>query len=233
MLARQSSKLFHERSGLIAIKQGMTAVWDSTGKRLPVTVLQIDRAQVTAHKTHSTEGYYAVQVGSGARNSANVTRPMLGHFSKAKVAPKSYVREFRVQGPEGLIPIGRCINASVFTEGEYVDVKAKAKGKGFQGVMKRHGFHGLRASHGVSISHRSGGSYGQCQDPGRVHPGKKMPGRMGGKQVTTHNCQVVKIDTNLNIILVKGAVPGPKGGEVMVVDAIKKEVARRHKTMNW
>jgi len=169
-------------------------------------------------------GYWAVQVGSGSKDPRNVTRPMLGHFSKAKVAPKRTVREFRVNGEQGLLPPGTIITPDHFVEGQYVDVRANSKGKGFAGVMKRWGFKGLRASHGVSVSHRSAGSMGQSQDPGRVLPGKKMAGRMGGSRVTVQNVPIIKVDAELGVILVKGPIPGPDKAFVMVQDAIKKPV---------
>ncbi|KAK9333874.1 translation protein [Lipomyces starkeyi] len=220
--AALSRKQLPKRTGTIAFKRGMMSVFDENGVRIPVTILQIDRTQVTYIKTIDQHGYFAVQLGAGARHAKNVTKPMLGHFSKAGVAPKRIVAEFRVRDESGLLPISHEITAQHFKEGQFVDIWARSKGKGFSGVMKRHGFSGLPASHGVSVSHRSAGSTGQSQDPGRVLKGKKMAGRMGGDNVTVQNSKVVKIYPEFGLVLVKGPVPGPKYAAVSIQDALKK-----------
>ncbi|MGC9369502.1 MAG: 50S ribosomal protein L3 [Paracoccaceae bacterium] len=209
------------RSGVIAKKVGMTRLFMEDGKQIPVTVLQLDNLQVVAQRTAETDGYTAVQLGAGTAKAKRVSAPMRGHFAKASVAPKRKVAEFRV-APENLIAVGEEITADHYLEGQYVDVSGTSIGKGFAGAMKRHNFGGLRASHGVSISHRSHGSTGQCQDPGRVFKGKKMAGHMGAARVTTQNLQVVKTDADRGLIMVKGAVPGSKGGWVTIKDAAKK-----------
>jgi len=209
------------RSGVIAKKVGMTRLFMEDGKQIPVTVLQLDNLQVVAQRTAETDGYTAVQLGAGTAKAKRVSAPMRGHFAKANVAPKRKVAEFRV-APENLIAVGEEITADHYLEGQYVDVSGTSIGKGFAGAMKRHNFGGLRASHGVSISHRSHGSTGQCQDPGRVFKGKKMAGHMGAARVTTQNLQVVKTDADRGLIMVKGAVPGSKGGWVTIKDAAKK-----------
>ncbi|KPP83598.1 MAG: LSU ribosomal protein L3 RplC [Rhodobacteraceae bacterium HLUCCA08] len=211
------------RSGIIARKVGMTRVFQEDGKQIPVTVLQLDKLQVVAKRTPETDGYSAVQLGCGTAKAKRTSAPMRGHFAKAKVEPKRKVAEFRV-APENLIEVGEEITADHYFEGQFVDVSGISIGKGFAGAMKRHNFGGLRASHGVSISHRSHGSTGQCQDPGRVFKGKKMAGHMGAARVTTQNLQVVKTDADRGIIMVKGAVPGAKGGWVTVKDAVKKPI---------
>ncbi|KAK9237207.1 translation protein [Lipomyces kononenkoae] len=220
--AALTRKQLPRRTGAIAFKRGMMSIFDEKGARIPVTILHIDRAQVTYVKTIEKHGYCAVQVGAGARHPKNITRPMLGHFSKAGVAPKKLVQEFRVRDESGLLPIAHEITAEHFKEGQFVDIWAPSKGKGFSGVMKRHGFSGLPASHGVSVSHRSAGSTGQSQDPGRVLKGKKMAGRMGGDYVTVQNSKVVKIYPEFGLVLVKGPVPGPKYAAVSIQDAVKK-----------
>ncbi|KAK9325826.1 translation protein [Lipomyces orientalis] len=220
--AALSRKQLPKRTGTIAFKRGMMSIFDENGVRIPVTILQIDRVEVTYVKTLDKHGYFAVQVGAGARQAKNVTKPMLGHFSKAGVAPKKTVAEFRVRDESGLLPITQEITAEHFKEGQFVDIWARSKGKGFSGVMKRHGFSGLPASHGVSVSHRSAGSTGQSQDPGRVLKGKKMAGRMGGDYVTVQNSKVVKIYPEYGLVLVKGPVPGPKYAAVSIQDALKK-----------
>ncbi|MBK5934873.1 LSU ribosomal protein L3P [Rhodovulum imhoffii] len=211
------------RSGVIAKKVGMTRLFMEDGKQIPVTVLQLDGCQVVAQRTAETDGYTAVQLGAGTAKAKRVSAPMRGHFAKASVAPKRKVAEFRV-APENLIAVGEEITADHYFEGQYVDVSGTSIGKGFAGAMKRHNFGGLRASHGVSISHRSHGSTGQCQDPGRVFKGKKMAGHMGAARVTTQNLQVVKTDSERGLIMIKGAVPGAKGGWVTIKDAVKKPV---------
>lgn len=202
----------------------MTGLWDENGRKIPVTILQVDRAQVTSIKTIAKNGYNAVQIGAGLRQPRNVTKAMLGHYARATVFPKAVMTEFRTLDPptEETLTLGTVLGADHFEVGQYVDIRSVSKGKGFAGVMKRYGFKGLRASHGVSISHRSAGSMGQSQDPGRVLPGKKMAGRMGGRNVTVQNVQVVDVDREAGTILVRGPVPGPKHSWIMVQDAIKK-----------
>ena len=209
------------RSGVIAKKVGMTRLFMEDGKQIPVTVLQLDKLQVVANRTADKDGYSAVQLGAGTAKAKRTTQAMRGHFSVAKVEPKRKIAEFRVD-PENLIAVGEEITANHYFEGQFVDVSGTSIGKGFAGAMKRHNFGGLRASHGVSISHRSHGSTGQCQDPGRVFKGKKMAGHMGAARVTTQNLQVVRTDADRGLIMVKGAVPGSKGGWVTIKDAVKK-----------
>ncbi|MCZ7676595.1 MAG: 50S ribosomal protein L3 [Roseovarius sp.] len=209
------------RSGVIAKKVGMTRLFMEDGRQVPVTVLQLDNLQVVAQRTPENHGYAAVQLGTGTAKTKRVSKAMRGHFAAAKVAPKRKIAEFRVD-PENLIAVGEEITANHYFEGQYVDVCGTSIGKGFQGGMKRHNFGGLRASHGVSISHRSHGSTGQCQDPGRVFKGKKMAGHMGAARVTTQNLQVVRTDAERGLIMVKGAVPGASGGWVTIKDAVKK-----------
>ena len=209
------------RSGVIAKKLGMTRLFMEDGRQVPVTVLQLDSLQVVAQRTADRDGYTAVQLGAGLAKAKRVSAPMRGHFAAAKVEPKRKVAEFRVDA-ENLIAVGEEITADHYFEGQYVDVAGTSIGKGFAGAMKRHNFGGLRASHGVSISHRSHGSTGQCQDPGKVFKGKKMAGHMGAARVTTQNLQVVRTDADRGLIMVKGAVPGSKGGWVTIKDAVKK-----------
>src|SRR6056297_3194913 len=209
------------RSGIIAKKVGMTRLFMEDGKQVPVTVLQLDKLQVVAQRTPDLHGYSAVQLGTGSIKAKRVSKAMRGHFAAANVEPKRKVAEFRV-APENMINVREEITADHYFEGQFVDVSGTSIGKGFAGAMKRHNFGGLRASHGVSISHRSHGSTGQCQDPGKVFKGKKMAGHMGAAKVTTQNLQVVKTDADRGIIMIKGAVPGSKGGWVTVKDAVKK-----------
>jgi large subunit ribosomal protein L3 len=209
------------RSGVIAKKLGMTRLFLEDGKQVPVTVLQLENLQVVSQRTADKDGYTAVQLGAGNAKAKNTTEPMRGHFAKANVAPKRKMAEFRVS-PENLIDVGAEITADHYLAGQFVDIAGTSIGKGFAGAMKRHNFGGLRASHGVSISHRSHGSTGQCQDPGKVFKGKKMAGHLGAVRVTTQNLQVVKTDADRGLILVKGAVPGSKGGWVTIKDAVKK-----------
>ncbi len=211
------------RSGVIAKKLGMTRLFLEDGKQVPVTVLQLDGVQVVAQRTAEKDGYTAVQLGAGTAKAKRTSQPMRGHFAKASVAPKRKLAEFRVS-PENLIEVGEEITADHYFAGQYVDVAGTSTGKGFAGAMKRHNFGGLRASHGVSISHRSHGSTGQCQDPGKVFKGKKMAGHLGAVRVTTQNLQVVRTDADRGLIMVKGAVPGTKGGWVTIKDAVKKPV---------
>lgn len=209
------------RSGLIAKKLGMTRLFTDDGKEVPVTVLLVDGLQVVAQRTRDKDGYTALQLGAGAAKASRVSQPMRGVFAQASIAPKRKVAEFRVS-PENLIAVGSEITADHFLPGQKVDVSGTSIGKGFAGAMKRHNFSGLRASHGVSINHRSLGSTGQCQFPGRVFKGKKMAGQMGAASVTTQNLEVVRTDSDRGLIMVKGAVPGSKGGWVTVRDAVKK-----------
>ena len=209
------------RSGVIAKKLGMTRLFMEDGRQIPVTVLQMENLQVVAQRTAERDGYTAVQLGAGEAKAKNVTQPMRGHFAKSNVAPKRKVTEFRVS-PENLIEVGEEITADHYFEGQFVDVAGVSIGKGFAGAMKRHNFAGLRASHGVSVSHRSHGSTGGRQDPGKVFKGKKMAGHMGSVHVTVQNLQVVKTDAERGLIMVKGAVPGAKGGWVTIKDAVKK-----------
>jgi large subunit ribosomal protein L3 len=209
------------RSGIIAKKIGMTRLFMEDGKQIPVTVLQLENLQVVAQRTAEENGYTAVQLGAGSAKAKNVSQAMRGHFAKAQVEPKRKVVEFRV-AEENLIEVGAEITAEHYNEGQFVDVAGTSIGKGFAGGMKRWNFGGLRATHGVSISHRSHGSTGQCQNPGKGFKGKKMAGHMGAVRVTTQNLQVVKTDAERGIIMIKGAVPGSKGGWVTVKDAVKK-----------
>lgn len=209
------------RSGVIARKLGMTRLFLEDGKQVPVTVLQLDGLQVVAQRTAEKDGYTAVQLGAGAAKPKNVSAPQRGHFARANVAPKRVTAEFRVSA-DNLIDVGAEISADHYLPGQFVDVAGTTIGKGFQGVMKRHNFGGLRASHGVSVSHRSHGSTGQRQDPGKVFKGKKMAGHMGDVRVTTQNLQVVRTDAARGLIMVRGAVPGAPGGWVYVKDAVKK-----------
>ena len=209
------------RSGVIAQKVGMTRIFTETGEHVPVTVLKVDNLQVLAHRTQESNGYTALQLGVGERKPSRITLAERGHFAKAKVAPKRKLAEFRVS-KENLIDVGAEITADHFIKGQFVDVTGTSQGKGFAGAMKRWNFAGLRATHGVSVSHRSHGSTGQRQDPGRVFKGKKMAGHMGDERVTTLNLQVAQIDKDKGLILIRGAVPGSKGGWVYIRDAVKK-----------
>jgi large subunit ribosomal protein L3 len=211
------------RSGVIAKKLGMTRLFMDDGRQIPVTVLHMENVQVVAQRTSDRDGYSAVQLGAGAAKIKRVTQAMRGHFAAASVEPKRKLAEFRVT-PENLIGVGEEITADHYFAGQFVDVAGTSVGKGFAGAMKRHNFGGLRASHGVSVSHRSHGSTGQCQDPGKVFKGKKMAGHMGSVRVTTQNLQVVRTDAERGLIMIKGAVPGSKGGWVTIKDAAKKPV---------
>jgi large subunit ribosomal protein L3 len=209
------------RSGVIAQKVGMTRVFTEAGAHVSVTVVRLANCQVVAHRTKDKNGYVALQLGSGTRKVKNVTKAERGNFAVAKVEPKRKVAEFRVS-EDGLIPVGAEITADHFVAGQYVDVTGTSIGKGFAGAMKRWNFHGLRASHGVSISHRSHGSTGGRQDPGKTFKNKKMAGHMGVERVTTLNLKVVQTDVERGLILIEGAVPGAKGGWITVRDAVKK-----------
>lgn len=210
------------RTGLITEKVGMTRLLSEKGEHIPVTVLRVDDCEVVSLRRKDKDGYDAVQLGAGQAKVKNTSKAMRGHFAKAKVAPKRYVTEFRVT-EDALLNVGDQISVEHFVPGQLVDAVSTSIGKGFAGVMKRHNFAGLRASHGVSISHRSGGSTGQCQDPGRVFKGKKMAGQMGNKQVSIQNLEIVSTDIDQGLILVRGAVPGAKGSCVLLSDAVKKQ----------
>lgn len=209
------------RSGLIVQKVGMTRLFTEAGQHVPVTVLKLDGCQVVAQRTEDRDGYTAVQLGAGFAKVKRTTKAARGHFARAKVEPKRRLAEFRVS-PENMIDVGAKLAANHFVEGQHVDATGVSIGKGFAGAMKRHNFGGLRASHGVSISHRSHGSTGQCQDPGKVFKGKKMAGHMGDVRVTAQNLTVVKTDIERGLVMVKGAVPGAKGGWVLLRDAVKR-----------
>jgi large subunit ribosomal protein L3 len=209
------------RSGIIAQKVGMTRIFTDAGEHVPVTVLKLEKLQVLAHRTNDKNGYTALQVGGGTRKASRLTKSARGEFAIAKVEPKRKLAEFRVS-PENMIEVGAEITANHFVPGQFVDVTGTSKGKGFQGAMKRWNFSGLRATHGVSVSHRSHGSTGQRQDPGKVFKGKKMAGHLGDERVTTQNLVVAKIDTDRGLIMIRGAVPGSQGGWVIVRDAVKK-----------
>ena len=211
------------RSGIIARKLGMTRVFNDAGHHVPVTVLKLDDVQVVAVRNAEKDGYTALQLGAGVAKAKNVSKPMRGHFAKANVLPKSKVAEFRVS-EDAVLEVGASLSASHFVAGQKVDVVGTTQGKGFAGAMKRHNFGGLRASHGVSVSHRSHGSTGQCQDPGKVFKGKKMAGHLGAVRNTTQNIEVVSVDDEDGVILLCGAVPGPKNGWVLISDAIKAKL---------
>ena len=209
------------RTGLIAKKLGMTSVYDDAGTEMSVTVLQVENCQVVAQKTKEKNGYVAVQLGAGSVKAKNMSKAMRGHFAKSKVEPKRKLVEFRVS-ENALIEPGSELLPSHFVAGQYVDVTGNTVGKGFAGVMKRWNFAGLEATHGVSVSHRSHGSTGQRQDPGRVFKGKKMAGHLGTERVTQQNLKVVSVDDAQGLILVSGAVPGTENGYVLVKDSVKK-----------
>jgi large subunit ribosomal protein L3 len=209
------------RTGLIAINEGMTRVFGEDGSHIPVTVLKVDDCQVVSVRTQEKDGYTAVQIGAGKAKVKNVSKPMRGHYAKAKVEPKKKLMEFRVS-PENTLDIGAELCASHFVVGQFVDVQGQTKGCGFAGGMKRWNFGGLRASHGVSVSHRSIGSVGSAQDPGRIWKGKKMPGQMGNETVTTQNLKIVAVYPEDGLILVQGNVPGTAKSWVVIHDAVKK-----------
>jgi large subunit ribosomal protein L3 len=209
------------RSGLIAQKLGMTRIFTDDGAHVPVTVLALQGCQVVGQRTQEKDGYVALQLGAGSVKVKNVNKAQRGHYAAAKVEPKRKVVEFRVSD-DNLIEVGAELQADHFVEGQLVDVTGTSIGKGFAGAMKRHNFGGLRASHGVSISHRSHGSTGNSQDPGKVFKGKKMAGHMGDARVTTQNVKVVKTDVERGLIMVQGSVPGAKGGWIQIRDAVKK-----------
>lgn len=208
------------RSGVIAQKVGMARVYNDAGEHIPVTVLRLDNVQVVAQRTQDKNGYTAVQLGAGTSKVKNTVKALRGQFAAASVEPKAKLIEFRVS-EDNLIDIGAELTASHFVAGQLVDVTGTTIGKGFAGAMKRHNFGGLRATHGVSVSHRSHGSTGNNQDPGKVWKGKRMAGHMGQTRVTTQNLEVVSTDEERGLILVKGAVPGSKGAWIIVRDAVK------------
>ena len=208
------------RPGVIAQKMGMTRIFTDDGRHVPVTVLKMETCQVTAQRTEESHGYTALQLGAGKAKVKNINGAMRGHFAKVRVEPKRTVAEFRVS-EDALIDVGQELQADHFATGQFVDVVGTSIGKGFAGGMKRHNFSGLRASHGVSISHRSIGSTGHCQDPGKVFKGKKMPGQMGSARSTVQNLEIVSTDVDRGLILVRGGVPGPESGIVLVSDAVK------------
>jgi large subunit ribosomal protein L3 len=204
---------------------GMTRIFTEAGEHVPVTVLKMENVQVLAHKTEEKNGYTALQLGAGTRKASRVTRAERGNFAVSQVEPKRKLAEFRVS-PDNVIEVGAEITADHFIKGQHVDVTATNQGKGFQGAMKRWNFGGLRATHGVSVTHRSHGSTGQRQDPGKVFKGKKMAGSMGNMRVTTLNLEVVDTDKDRGLVLVRGAVPGTKGGWVLVRDAVKRALPK-------
>jgi large subunit ribosomal protein L3 len=208
------------RTGVIAKKMGMTRLFQADGRHVPVTVLQLEDVQVVARREMNKDGYTAVALGAGTAKAKNVAKPQRGAFGKAKVEPKAKVVEFRVD-EDGLLDLGATLSADHFVAGQLVDIQGVTQGKGFQGGMKRWGFGGLRATHGVSVSHRSLGSTGQRQDPGKVFKNKKMAGHMGAKNRTQQNLEIVRTDAARGLIFVKGSVPGSKGGWLKIIDAVK------------
>ena len=208
------------RTGVIAKKMGMTRLFQDDGRHVPVTVLALDNLQVVARREMDRDGYVAVQLGAGTAKSKNVAKPQRGHFGKAEVEPKARLVEFRV-AEDALLDVGAEISADHFVVGQLVDIAGQTQGKGFAGAMKRWNFGGLRASHGVSVSHRSHGSTGQRQDPGKVFKNKKMAGHMGDRQRTQQNLEIVRTDVERGLLFVKGSVPGHKGAWLIVKDAVK------------
>lgn len=208
------------RTGVIAKKVGMTRLFQEDGRHVPVTVLSLEDCQVVSVREKDRDGYVALQLGAGVAKSKNVNKPQREHFAQAEVEPKMRMAEFRV-AEDALLDVGATISADHFVSGQLVDISGITQGKGFAGAMKRWGFGGMRASHGVSISHRAHGSTGNCQDPGRVFKNKKMAGQMGNRQRTQQNLEVVRTDDERGLIFVKGSVPGSKGGWLMVRDAMK------------
>ena len=208
------------RTGVIAKKMGMTRLFKDDGRHVPVTVLSLENCQVVSQRTQERDGYVALQLGAGAAKAKNVAKPQRGHFAKAEVEPKAQLVEFRVSD-DALVDVGAEISADHFVPGQFVDIAGHTQGKGFAGAMKRWNFGGLRATHGVSVSHRSHGSTGQRQDPGKVFKNKKMAGHMGDRQRTQQNLEIVLTDVERGLIFVKGSVPGSKGTWLMVSDAVK------------
>ncbi len=211
------------RTGLIAKKLGMSSMFTEQGDRITLTFLQLEDLQVVGQKTTERDGYNAVVLGSTLKKASRVSKSMKKVFANAKVEPRRILKEFRVS-EDNMLEIGAEVKATHFEPGQYIDVSGRSIGKGFAGVMKRHNFAGLEATHGVSISHRSHGSTGQCQDPGKVFKGKKMAGHMGDENVTIQNLQVVEVDVEKGVVIVSGNVPGSKGKYVFVKDAVKKAV---------
>ena len=211
------------RTGVIARKVGMSRVFGDDGSHIPVSVLKVEGCRVVAHRTQEKDGYTALQLGAGDIKTKNLTKAERGHFAKSKVEPRRKLVEFRVE-EDGLVEVGAELSAEHFVAGQLVDVTGTSIGKGFAGVMKRYNFSGLRATHGVSVSHRSHGSTGQRQDPGKVFKGKKMAGHMGDRRVTTQNLKVVSTDGETGLILVHGSVPGAPGSIVLVCDAVKRKM---------
>jgi large subunit ribosomal protein L3 len=209
------------RTGVIAKKMGMMRLFNEDGRHVPVTVLALEGCQVVGARNEERDGYFAVRLGAGARKAKNVNKPQRGEFAKAQVEPKARVAEFRVDNADGLLPVGATVSADHFIDGQLVDITGHTQGKGFAGAMKRWGFGGMRASHGVSITHRAHGSTGQRQDPGKVFKNKKMAGHMGDRQRTQQNLEIVRTDVARGLIFVKGSVPGAKNGWLLVRDAVK------------
>ena len=208
------------RTGVIAKKMGMTRLFKEDGRHVPVTVLSLENCQVVSHRTEGRDGYVALQLGAGSAKPKNLTKPERGHFGKAEVEPKARLVEFRV-AEDALVDVGATISADHFVVGQLVDIAGQTQGKGFAGAMKRWNFGGLRATHGVSVSHRSHGSTGQRQDPGKVFKNKKMAGHMGDRQRTQQNLEIVLTDVERGLLFVKGSVPGSKGAWLMVKDSVK------------
>jgi large subunit ribosomal protein L3 len=208
------------RTGVIARKVGMTRLFTEDGVHVPVTVLALENCQVVAQKTADRDGYVAVQLGAGSAKAKNLTKPERGHFGKAEVEPKASLAEFRV-AEDALVDVGATLSADHFVPGQMVDVTGSTQGKGFAGAMKRWGFGGLRATHGVSVSHRSHGSTGNRQDPGKVFKNKKMAGHMGDRQRTQQNLEIVMTDAERDLLFVRGSVPGSRGAWLLVRDAVK------------
>jgi large subunit ribosomal protein L3 len=216
--------------GLVGRKAGMTRVFNEAGETVPVTVIEALPNRITQVRTEENDGYRALQVAFGDRKASHLNKPLTGHYAKVKVAPGESLVEFRLSGDEGKdLAAGGELKVDLFQVGQIVDVTGTTSGKGYAGVMKRHNFGGLPASHGVSVSHRSPGSIGQRQTPGRVFPGKRMAGRMGNARRTIENLQVVRIDTDRNLLLIRGAVPGAPGGEVIVRPSVKAAAQLRRK----
>ena len=209
------------RTGVIAKKMGMMRLFNEDGRHVPVTVLALEGCQVVGHRTAERDGYVAVRLGAGVRKAKNVNKPQREELAKFSIEPKARVVEFRLESEEALLPVGAAIAADHFVDGQLVDITGHTQGKGFAGAMKRWGFGGMRASHGVSITHRAHGSTGQRQDPGKVFKNKKMAGHMGDRQRTQQNLEVVRTDVARGLIFVKGSVPGSKNGWLLIRDAVK------------